>query len=101
MTGCNGFFNVTNKKSKVYFAKTFIDKGGFIHVTIPLGAFEIENLNDESRKNIIEESQFTEVDCHFTDKPNFSTLNGIIEISRQEPWISFTLDASNTRSSGI
>ena len=54
----NCFFNVTNSKNKFYFLKSITDEDGYIQITIPPGAYEIESLNNEikrtlSRKNII------------------------------------------------
>ena len=43
---------------------------------------------------IIDEGHFTEIDCPFTMKPDFSTLGFIKEISRQRPLISFIPDYS-------
>ena len=59
----NGNFNVTNTNKKLYFKKTITDEDGFVQITIPLGVYEIESLNDEIKRNIIDEDHFTE------DKP--------------------------------
>ena len=59
-------------------------------MTLPPGAYEIENLNIDKKGNIIEEGHFTKIDYPFTIKPNFSTIgSSIIEISRQEPIFTF------------
>ena len=58
-TGCNGIFNVTNSTSIFYFAKSITDKDGFIQISIPPGAYEIESLNDETKTINIDESYFT------------------------------------------
>ena len=63
--------------------------GGTLWITIPLGAFEIESLNFERRRKIIEEGRFNEAERPFQIKPNFSTLGSIVEISYQGPSISF------------
>ena len=63
-------------------------------MTIPPGAYELESLNIEMERNIIEEGHFTDVDYPFTIKPNFSTRGSIIEISRQKTLTSFTPDDS-------
>ena len=54
LTAYNGFFKVTNKNNKFYFAKSITDKDGFIQITVPQGAYEIESLNDESEKIMID-----------------------------------------------
>ena len=88
LTGCNGIFNVTNENNKFYFKKS-IDEDGFIQITIPQGSYEIESLNNEIKRIIIDEEHYTEANYPFTIKPNFSTLGSIIEISPQGPIISF------------
>ena len=49
--------------------------------SVPLGAYEIEKLNNENERNINEEGQFTEANYPFTIKPNFSLLGSIIAFS--------------------
>ena len=93
LTGCNGIFNVT-KKNTVFFKKSISDRDNFFEITIPPGAYEIESLNNEIRRIIIDEGHFTEVDYTFTIKPNFTTLGFIIEISPQGPIISFIFNAT-------
>ena len=94
MTGYKGFFNVTDKNNKFYFAKTITDKDGFVQITIPQGAYELQSLRVEVRQHIIDEGRFTEVAYPFTIKSNFSTVGNIIEISREETLISFLPDDS-------
>ena len=94
LTGYNGIFNVTNKNNKFYFKKTISDDDGFIKITIPPGAYEIESLNNEIKRIIIDEEYYTESNYPFTIKPNFSSLGSIIEISPQGPIISFMFDDS-------
>ena len=77
LSGYNGIFNVTNSNK-----------------TIPPGAYEIESLNNEIKRIIIDEEHYTEANYPFTIKPNFSTLGSIIEISPQGPIISFMFDNS-------
>ena len=43
LTSYNGIFNVTNSNIKFYFRKTITDEDGFIKITIPAGAKEIES----------------------------------------------------------
>ena len=94
LTGYNGIFNVTNENNNFYFKKTISDDDGFIKITIPPGAYEIESLNNEIKRIIIDEEHYTEANYPFTIKPNFSTLGSIIEISPQGSIISFMFDDS-------
>ena len=94
LSGYNGIFNVTNSNKKFYFKKTITDEDGFDQITILPGAYEIESLNNEIKRIIIDEEQYTEANYPFTIKPNFSTLGSIIEISPQVPIISFMFDDS-------
>ena len=94
LTGYNGIFNVTDKNNKFYFLKSIIDEDGYIQITIPPGAYELENLNNEIKRIIIDEEHYTEGNYPFTIKPNFSTLGSIIEISTQGPIITFQPDDS-------
>ena len=94
LTGYNGIFNVTNENNKICFEKTISDDDGFFKITIPPGAYEIESLNNEIKKIIIDEEHYTEANYPITIKPNFSTLRSIIEISPQGPILSFMIDGS-------
>ena len=85
LTGYNGIFNVTNENNKFYFIKSITDKDGNIIITIPPGAYEIESLNNEIKRIIIDEEHYTEANYPFSIKRNFSTLGSIIEISTQGP----------------
>ena len=89
LTGYKGIFNVTNENNKFYPKETISDDDGFIKITIPTGAYEIESLNIEIKRKIIDEEHYTQANYPFTIKPNFSTLGSIIEISPQGPIISF------------
>ena len=88
LTAYNGIFNVTNSNNKLYFMKSITDEDGFIKITIPPGAYEIESLNNEIKRTSIDGGHYTEANYPFTIKPNFSTLGSIIEISPQKPIIS-------------
>ena len=90
----NGIFNVTNENNNFYFTKSITDDDHYIMITIPPGSYEIESLNDEIKRNIIDDEHFTEANYPFKIKPNFSTLGSIIEISNQESAISFKPDDS-------
>ena len=59
LTGCNGIFNVTNRNNKFYFMKSITDEDGFIQITIPPGAYELEKLNNEIKRIIIYEEHYT------------------------------------------
>ena len=88
LTGYNSIFNITEKNNKFYFAKSISDDG-FITITIPPDPYEIEALNIEIRRIIIDEGHFTEDNHPFLIKPNFNTLGSIIEIFPTGPLISF------------
>ena len=94
LTGFNGIFNLTSKNNKFYFTKSITDEDGYIQITIPPGAYEIESLNNEIKRIIVDEGHYTEVDYPFTIEPNFSTLGSTIEISTQGPAITFVPDDS-------
>ena len=89
LTAYNDFFRVTGKSNKFYFMKSISDEDGFIQLTIPPGAYEIESLNKEIKRILIEGEHYTEGNYPFKIKPNFSTLVSIIEIFPQGPLISF------------
>ena len=93
LTAYNGIFNVTDKNNKFYFLKSITDEG-HIQITIPPCAYELENLNNEIKRIIIDEGHYTEENYPFTIKPNFSTLGSIIEISNPGPKITFIPDDS-------
>ena len=71
--------------------KSISDEDDYIQKSIPPGAHEIEGLNIEIGRIIIDEGHFTEANYPLTIKPNFSTLGTITEISPQGPTISFCL----------
>ena len=93
LTGYNGIFNVINDNNKFYFKKAIQDED-FIQIRIPPGAYEIESLNDEIKRIIIEKGHYTENNYPFKIKPNFSTLGSIVEILSPGPQISFVSDDS-------
>ena len=51
-------------------------------------------MNDEIKRIIIDEEHYTEAIYPFKIKPNFSTLESIVELSPQGPIISFMFDDS-------
>ena len=89
LSAYNGIFNVTDSNNKFYFTKSITDDNHYIMITIPPGSYEIEALNDEIKRVIINDEHFTEENYLFIIKPTFSTLGSIIEISNEESAISF------------
>ena len=59
LTGYNGIFNVTNSYNNFYFMKSITGEDNFIQITIPPGAYEIESLNNEIKRIIIDEEHYT------------------------------------------
>ena len=94
LSAYNDIFNVTNLNNKFYFTKSITDDDHYIMITIPPGAYEIESLNDEIKRIIIDDTYFTSEKYPFQIKSNFSTLGSNIEISNQESAISFRPEAS-------
>ena len=93
LSGYNGIFNVTNSNNKFYFKKSPIEED-FIQTRIPNGAYEIESLNNEIKRNIIDEEHYTESNYPFKLKPNFSTLGSIVEIQPQGSMNGFVFNDS-------
>ena len=93
LTGYNGIFNDTNSNNN-FFLKSFTNEDGFTQITIPPGAYEIESLNNEFKRIIIDEGLFTQAKYPFRMKPKFSTLWYNIETSPQGPINSFMFDDS-------
>ena len=92
LSAYNGIFNVTNSNNKFYFSKSITDDDHYIMITIPPGSYEIESLNFEIKRIIIDDEHFTEENYPFKIQPNFSTLGNIVEISNEESAISFRHD---------
>ena len=93
LSGYNGIFNVNNKNNKFYFKKNLVDEE-FYQIRIPEGAYEIESLDAESKRILIDKEHFTESDYPFKIRPNFSTLGSIIEIFQTGVVIGFVFDDS-------
>ena len=87
----NGIFNVTNSNNKFHLKKTLTEED-FIQITIPSGAYEIESLNDEIKRIIIDNGHYTEAEYPLTIKPIFSTRSKIIEIKTQGAIFGFVYD---------
>ena len=94
LTAYNGIFNVTNSNNKFRFTKSITDDNHYVMITIPRGSYEIESLNDEIKRIIIDDEHFTEDSYPFVIKPNFSTLGSIVEILNEESAISFKANYS-------
>ena len=94
LSGYNGFFSVTNSNIKFYFKQTITNENDFFQITIPPGAYEIESLNYEIKRIMIDQEHCTEAEYPFQTRPNFSTLGSIIEKSSQGPIINFVFDDS-------
>ena len=88
LSAYNGIFNVTNSNNKFYFFKSISDED-HIQISIRPGVYEIEALNNEIKRIIIDGGHYTEIDYPFFIKPDFNTLGSIIEISSTGPIISF------------
>ena len=84
MSCYNGIFKITSDNNKFYFTKSITNDDHHTMITIPPGSYEIESLNDEIKRIIIDDEHFTEENYPYNIKPNFSTLGSIIEISNQE-----------------
>ena len=94
LSAYNGIFNITSKNNKFYFTKSITDDDHYITITIPPGAYEIESLDDEIKRIIIDDNHFTQENYPFKIKPNFSTLGSIVQINNQESAISFKSEDS-------
>ena len=88
LSAYNGIFNVITSNNKFYFFKSISDED-HIQISIRPGVYEIEALNNEIKRIIIDEGHYTEVDYPFFIKPDFNTLGSIIEISPTGSIISF------------
>ena len=88
LSAYNGIFNITSLNNKFYFFKSITDDD-HIQISIRPGVYEIEALNNEIKRIIIDEGHNTEEEYPFYIKPDFNTLGSIIEISPQGPVITF------------
>ena len=74
-TGYNGIFNVTNSNNNFYFIKSIRDKDGYIQITILPGAYELENLNIEIKRIIINEEHYPNPINHSQSNQTFQHLD--------------------------
>ena len=88
LTGHSGIFNVTNSNKKFHFKKSITDED-FIQINIPYGAYEIEALNKEIKRIIIDKSYYSENEYPFMIKSNFTTLCIFLEKLPHGPIIGF------------
>ena len=72
------FLTLLSRNNKFYFLTPINQLEQFV---IPPDAYELESLNEEIKRIIIEEGYATESNYPFLIKPNFSTLGSIIEIT--------------------
>ena len=80
LTGYNGIFNVTNKCNKFYFTVS-INDDDFSVFSVPPGGYAIVSLNNEIKRIITDEGNFTESNYPFTIKPIFPTQSSFISFS--------------------
>ena len=64
LSAYNGILNVTNRNNKFYFFKSISD-ADHIQISIRPGVYEIEALNNEIKRIIIDEGHYTEVEYPF------------------------------------
>ena len=95
LTAYNGIFNVATSNIRFYFKKTITNEEDCIQINIPPGAYEIESLNNEIRKFIIDKGLYSGYEYPFMVKPNFSTLGSIVEIKPQGEVNGFVYDENN------
>ena len=91
LSAYNGIFNVTFSNNKFSFKKALTDEDS-IQITIIAGAYEIESLDDEIKRIIIDKGHYTEANYPFKVNSNFSTLRSIVEKLQQGPIIGFVFD---------
>ena len=89
LTAYNGIFNISNENNRFYFINP---ANKIVVITIPHGAYELENIDLEIKRIIIEEGHITENFYRFKIKAIFSTLGSIIEITDPNFSIDFTYD---------
>ena len=64
LSGCNGIFNVTSSKIIFYFKKSITNCYDFIQITIPLGAYKIESLNNEIKGSLLTKDIILKTNIH-------------------------------------
>ena len=78
LTRHSGIFNVTDRNIKSYSTES-INDDDFNKAAIPPGGYEVESLNNEIKRIMIEEGYYTEGKCQFLIVPIFSTLGSFIK----------------------
>ena len=94
LSAYNGIFNVTNS-IQMFYSKKSVTDADFIQITIPPGAYEIESLDNEIKRIIIDKGRYSESDYPFTIKPNFSTLGSVVIKKPRGAIIGFVFDDNN------
>ena len=84
----NALFNITDKNNKFYFFKSSSDED-HIEISIRKGIYEIEALNDEIKRVIINKGYYTDENYPFYIIPDFETLGSIVKILTPGAVISF------------
>ena len=74
LTSYNGNFKVTDKNNRFYSTKSISNDDGSFQIIIPEVVYEIESLNIEIERIIIEKELYTEAIYPFAIKQNFSSL---------------------------
>ena len=72
LSAYNGIFNVTNRNNKFFFKKALIDDD-FIQIRIAEGVYEIESLDEEIKRILIDKECYIVANYPFKSKPNFSS----------------------------
>ena len=93
LSAYNGIFNVTKRNNKFYFKKNLLDED-FIQIRSPEGAYEIESLDSEIKRILIDKEDYSESNFPFKIKPNFSTLGSIVTILPRGSIIGFVFNDS-------
>ena len=92
---------MASKNNNFYFPKPISDENGFFQILFLKNGYDLESLNNEIQRIIIEEENYTEAKYPFTITPNFSTLGSIIGVSTQGPVVSNEPDDSIRDLSGF
>ena len=88
-SGFIDIFNITNRNNKIYFKKTNTGEEDLIGITILVGAYEIESLDNEIKMIINDKGHYSENEYPFTIKSTFISIGSVFEISLQGALISF------------
>ena len=67
------FFDFTDKNVSFY-CTTLFNNNDFKVITVPLGGFDLQGLNDEIERDFFEEVYFTKAKHQFVREPNSQLL---------------------------